>query len=382
MTLELTNKQRVLNTFAKKKIDRIVFSPRLYYWYLGNKLYMKRNVEKYLQTEIPERFLKKSQFEIYKSLGASPRYTPETLYLPMIEFNINPDADIKVINQKGSKSGETITIYKTPLGSLTQKIAIGGGLGGHYTEFPVKTVEDIKIMRYILENTECLYLPENYKKAEEQLGDSGVVSTYIESSPYQRLIKTTIGFVQTVILLKRNPNEVENFMMFLEDWDDNMYDLIAKSPIKIINFGENIDANLSPPPQFEKYLIPYYKKRVKQLHRVGKYCHIHMDGSLKHLLPYLGELPFDGLEALTPKPQGDVTLEELKEAIGDKIFLDGIPSILFLPEYSYDYVREYTNKVLEMFSPNLILGVSDELSPNGDIRKVEMISEMVKTFQP
>ena len=382
MTLELTNKQRVLNTFAKKKIDRVVFSPRLYYWYLGNKLYLKRNVEKYLHTEIPERFLKKSQLEIYASLGASPRYTLETLYLPMIEFNINSNANIQIINQGGSKPGETITKYKTPLGNLTQKIALGGGLAGHYTEFPVKTVEDIKIMRYILENTECIYLSENYKKAEDQLGDSGVVCTYIESSPYQRLIKTTLGFVRTVMLLKRNPNEVENFMMFLEEWDDKMYDLIAKSPIKIINFGENIDANLSPPPQFEKYLIPYYKKRVNQLHRVGKYCHIHMDGSLRTLLPYLGDLPFDGLEALTPKPQGDVTLEEIKDAIGDKIFLDGIPSILFLPEYSDNYVCEYTQRVLEMFSPNLILGVSDELSPNGDIRKVEMIAEMVKTFQP
>ncbi len=27
MKLKLTNKQRVLNTFAKKKIDRVVFSP-------------------------------------------------------------------------------------------------------------------------------------------------------------------------------------------------------------------------------------------------------------------------------------------------------------------------------------------------------------------
>jgi hypothetical protein len=121
---------------------------------------------------------------------------------------------------------------------------------------------------------------------------------------------------------------------------------------------------------------------VKELHKAGKYCHIHMDGSLKDLLPYLSDLPFDGLEALTPKPQGDVSLEELKDAIGNKIFLDGIPSILFLPQYSNDYVREYTQKVLEMFSPNLILGVSDELSPNGDIRKIEMIAEIVKKFEP
>ncbi len=342
---------------------------------------MKRNIEKHLKAEIPVRFLKKSQLEIYNMLGASPRYSEETLYLPIIDTKINPDANIEIITQRGLKKDETVTKYKTPLGNLTETIAIGGGLGGHYTEFPVKTVEDMKIMRYILENTECRYIEDNYKKAEEQIGDMGVVSTYLYSSPYQRLVKTTIGFVPTIILLKRKPNETEKFMSFLEEWDNQMYDKIAKSPLKIINFGENIDCNLSPPPYFEKYLLPYYEKRVKQLHQIGKYCHIHMDGSLKDLLPYLSDLPFDGLEALTAKPQGDVTLEELKDAIGNKIFLDGIPSILFLPEYSNDYVREYSQKVLELFSPNLILGVSDELSPNGQITKVEMIAEIIKKFE-
>ncbi|TFG13066.1 MAG: hypothetical protein EU535_05405 [Promethearchaeota archaeon] len=382
MTLRLTNKERVLNTFAKKKIDRIVYSPRLYYWYLGNRLYIKRNVEKYLQSDIPEKFLRKSQLELYDLLVASPRYTLETLYLPLIDFKINPEAKIQLITKPGSKLGESITKYKTPIGELTQKIAIGGGLSGHYTEFPVKTIEDMKIMKYIMENTECHFLEENYKKSKEQIGDRGVISTYIESSPYQRIIKTTIGFTRTIRLLKSRPHETENFISFLEDWDNQMYNETIKSPIKIINFGENIDGYLSPPPYFEKYLIPYYEKRVKQFHKAGKYCHIHMDGALKDLLPYLADLPFDGLEALTPQPQGDVSLEELKDAIGNKIFLDGIPSILFLPEYSYDYVRDYTEKVLEMFSPNLILGVSDELPPNGDICKVEMIAEIIQNFEP
>ena len=73
---------------------------------------LKRNVEKHLKSEITERFLRKSQLEIYKSLGVSPRYTLETLYLPLIDFNINLDANIQVINQAGSKSGETMTKYK------------------------------------------------------------------------------------------------------------------------------------------------------------------------------------------------------------------------------------------------------------------------------
>ena len=374
-------RQNFLNTFTKKKINKVVFSPRLYYWYFGNKLYKKRNIKKYLKTEIPERFLGKSQLEIYDMLGASPRYSEETLYLPIIIEKIREDANIKIINQKGSREGVNISKYKTPIGDLTQSIAIGAGLGGHYIEFPVKTVDDIKIMQYILENTEYIYLEDNYRKAEQTIEDRGVVSAYLFSSPYQRLIKTTIGFVRTSILLKRKKNEIEKFILFLEERDDKMYELFEKSPMQVINFGENIDADLSPPPQFEKYLLPYYKRRVKQLHKAGKYCHIHMDGSLKDLLPYFTDLPFDGLEALTAKPQGDVTLEEIKEALGNKILLDGIPSILFLPEYSTDYIQQYSQKVLELFSPNLILGVSDELSPNGDIKKIEMIANIVEKFE-
>ena len=376
-----TLKQRVLNTFAHNKIDKIVFSPRLYYWYLGNSLFLKRNIEKKLKFEIPHQFLRKSQLEIYDYLHASPRYVMETLYLPIIETKINSDAKIQVISQKGSKPGETITIHKTPIGNLTQITAVGGGLGVHFTEFPIKSLDDIKIMKYIMENTQIIFSQDYYNKAKEQLEERGVVSDYLFSSPYQRMVKTQIGFVNTVILLKRYPNQIEDYIKFLEEWDDNMYDIIAKSPYKIINFGENIDSNLSPHRYFGKYLVPYYEKRVKKLHNAGKYCHIHMDGSLRDLLPYLEDLPFDGLEALTPEPQGDVTLEELHDSIGNKILLDGIPSILFLPEYKWEYVKEYTLKVLELFSPNLILGVSDELSPNGDIRKIEKISKLVQKFE-
>ncbi|TXT65387.1 MAG: hypothetical protein BAJALOKI1v1_440004 [Promethearchaeota archaeon] len=378
----LTNKQRFLYTFQRKKIDRIVYSPRLYYWYFGNKLFKKTRHPEKVEIDIPLRYLNKSQLKIYDMIDASPRYSEETLYLPLLDLKIDSEVGIEKKTQRGSKEGETITKHITPLGNLTQTTAIGGGFGVHYTEFPVKTIEDIKIMKYIFENTECVFLEKNYQKAEEILGERAIVSGFLYSSPYQRVIKELMGFVRTTILLKRKPKEMENFFQFLEEWDDEMYDKVANSPISVINFGENIDANLSPPPQFENYLIPYYKKRVRQLHRAGKYCHIHIDGSLKDLLPYFAELPFDGLEALTAEPQGDVSLEEIKDAIADKILLDGIPSILFLPQYSVDYVKEYTLKVLELFSPNLILGVSDELSPNGDIRKIEMISKLAQSFDP
>ncbi|MBN2157194.1 MAG: hypothetical protein JW776_14210 [Candidatus Lokiarchaeota archaeon] len=374
-------RDRLWDTFSHTSINRIVYSPRIYYWYLGNNLLVKKP-DKYLKGPVPDRFIGKTQLEIYDMLDASPRYAEETLYLPILSTKIKPEAGIHIRSKRGSKKGETITVYSTPLGVLTETKAIGGGLGAHYIEFPVKSIEDIPIMKYILDNTEFQFNQENFEEAEQLLGSRGIASLYVFSTPYQRLIKTIMGFTRTTVLLKRKPNEMIDFMAYMEEWDDKMYNLVEKSPVRIVNFGENIDANLSPPPIFEKYLLPYYEKRVKQLRNVGIVTHIHIDGSFKQLLPYFEKLPFDGLEALTCDPQGDVTIDELSQYIGDKILLDGVPSILFLPQYSLEYVENYTRKVLETFSPNLILGVSDELSPNGDITKLERIRDIVNNFEP
>ena len=373
-----TNKEAILNIFAHKKTNHIVYSPRIYYWYLGNKLFLKR--PKNLIRNIPPHFLNKSQIEIYDMLNASPRYVQETLYFDLIETKISSDSNIIIRRKKGSKEGELIISYKTPLGNLTHVENVGAGLGAHPTEYPIKSLEDFKIMQYILENTSISFSSKNYSRAEKEFGDLGEVSTYLSHSPFQKLVTELMGFSRTILFLKRYPTQVEKFMDFLEQWDDQLYDEILSSPLKIINFGENIDGNLSPPHYFEKYLIPYYEKRVKQVHQSGKYCHIHIDGALKDLLPYLESIPFDGLEALTALPQGDVSLQEIHDAIGNKILLDGIPSVLFLPEYSEDYVESFTNEVIELFYPNLILGVSDELSPNGDIKKIELIADIVRDY--
>jgi len=106
-----------------------------------------------------------------------------------------------------------------------------------------------------------------------------------------------------------------------------------------------------------------------------------MDGALKPLLPYINDSGFDGIEGATPLPQGDVTLEELKDALGDTILMDGIPMLLFLRQYSYEELEEFTKKVLNLFSPNLILAISDEISPPGDIEKIKFVSQIVEAFK-
>ena len=150
------------------------------------------------------------------------------------------------------------------------------------------------------------------------------------------------------------------------------------APVQLLNLGENIDAHMDPPPIWKNHLLPYYRKRTRQLHAAGKFVFIHIDGAMKPLLPHMQDCPWDAIEAATPLPQGDVTLEEIKESLGDLILLDGIPAIYFLPSYPVETLIECAKQVVDMFHPRLILGISDEIPPDGDIERVRLVGELVK----
>ena len=75
----------------------------------------------------------------------------------------------------------------------------------------------------------------------------------------------------------------------------------------------------------------------------------------------------------------DVSLEEIKAHIGDKVLLDGIPAVLFLPTYSREELMSAVERVVALFHPRLILGVSDEVPQGAEFeeaaKRVRMVSE-------
>lgn len=366
---ETTPRERVMATFEGRPVDRIVFQPRIYYWYNGRTA----------TGTMPERYQDMSMLEVYDDLGVSPRYPAEVLGIHV--FTKTTD---DTITEEVTRTGrDIITTWQTPVGTIREVRRQGHeGSGAYRTEYRVKSPNDMKVTEYILDHTEFAFDREAFERARTTFGDRGVVQSFYDRSPYQRLIINYMGWENTTYALYDTPEETREFMAAIERFDDRMYKVICNCPLQIVNFGENLDAHINPPQVFEEYLMPYYSRRITQLHDAGKYCHIHIDGAMKPLLPLLKYVDFDGIEAATPEPQGDVTLAELDEALEGKILLDGIPAITFLPDYSEQELIDLTTEVLERFSPKLILGVSDELPPPGEIERIRTIADLVADFTP
>jgi hypothetical protein len=51
--------------------------------------------------------------------------------------------------------------------------------------------------------------------------------------------------------------------------------------------------------------------------------------------------------------------------MGDKVLLDGIPAVFFLDHYPREALERCVERVVELFHPRLVLGISDELPEGG-----------------
>ena len=125
----------------------------------------------------------------------------------------------------------------------------------------------------------------------------------------------------------------------------------------------------------------YYERRLKQVHDAGKYAVTHLDGAVRGLLPKLAEVGFDGVEAITTGPVGDVEIEELRELCGehDIIIWGGVPGAMFSPPWTAEQIRDNTIRLLDELAPDnrLIVGSADQVPPDGDIGFCRLIADTI-----
>jgi len=360
----MTFRERTLAIFAHEPVDNIVYQPRIEHWYGVNKN----------NGTLPDRYRDMSLIEVYDDLGMSIRTYP--FYNGCLRC-----ADDPSIRYEAEQRGEIhIARSVTPVGSIETHSRYTA-LASHTQKFPVETREDARVMEHILRGRKWWFDNEQFAKGEAEVGDRGAPMIFIPRINIQRLFIEIMGVENTLYGLTDDPAMIEGLITALNESDEAMVEVMADSPVPIINYGDNVDQHFLPPNLFEKYVLPEYQRRSEFFRSHGKFTHAHWDGSIKFLLPYAKETGLDGIEALTPIPQGDVTIREIKDALGEMILLDGIPMTWFLPHETNEDLAAVTREIIEMFSPNLILGISDEPSPVCDIEKVRLVAEILKEYE-
>jgi hypothetical protein len=73
-------------------------------------------------------------------------------------------------------------------------------------------------------------------------------------------------------------------------------------------------------------------------------------------------------------------MEEAAEALGEMVMVDGLPAVYFDTTFSEQELVDCTRKMLDLFAPNLILGISDEISTFGEIDRIRTVMDVVDDY--
>ena len=345
----------------------ILWQPRIQAWFTDRE---------FEGIPLPSRYQGMTHAEIYRDLGCSNRvYLYNTCFIREEPASIVRSEEvldeIRIRQTVSTPVGKIFTILRrTPNSpSLIRE------------KRWIETTEDMRVSTWVLDHSGWSWDQSAFDSIQSEWGDRCAPNMYMPRVNVQNLYIDSMGVEHAVYALMEWGEVVENHFRALHENHLRMIEVINTSPIDLVCFGDNLHCSTLSPALFEKYVLPAYLDRCEKLHQGGKFVFSHWDGDTRMLLPYARTCGLDGIEAITPKPQGDVTLEEVKAALGDQVLLlDGIPAILFDPGFTEDELASCTEKVIRLFAPKLILGISDEMASTGDIERVRLVGKIVDDY--
>ncbi|MBK8882103.1 MAG: hypothetical protein IPN67_06835 [Bacteroidales bacterium] len=239
-------------------------------------------------------------------------------------------------------------------------------------------------MKFIYENTS---FEPDYDQAylrKKQVGEQGLVLCYLPKSPFMHLLALEAGVMTVTMAALTAPEEFKDLLDTMKKAFDQAARIAVDSPAEVLMIPENLSSEMVGPELFELYMSGYQKEWTKKISEAGKYSFIHIDGTLAGLLKEEAAVGFTVLEALTPDPVGDMKWEDLESFTGDSksILWGGIPGSYFTDCVSDDEFDRHVKYLLEIMvsKPRFVLGVADQVPPDGLERRVKRVSELVNKY--
>lgn len=248
----------------------------------------------------------------------------------------------------------------------------------------VKTSRDLPAYRYLFENMR--YEPDYAfaAKRARQVGEMGVVLCYLPRTPFMRMVAIDSGIENIALMFADDPDQFRETFEVLRRSEAIASQLAVDSPAEILMMPENLSAEAVGPRFFELFLRDFQTEWSKKIIAAGKFSCIHMDGTLKGLLRQESAIGLTFIEALTPKPVGDLAVAEWDgyRNGSEVIYWGGIPGSYFTPVVSDQEFDRHVTEVLAVMSRDrrYVLGVADQVPPDGLERRIRRVRELVDEF--
>ena len=259
---------------------------------------------------------------------------------------------------------------------------------GWKQEHLIKTANDYRIMQRALEDSVFQPTDTFFDNSEDTVGDNGITIGQIghfgelghTRTPFQVVQIDLAGLECFSIDIALKTPELLDLLEMMNEQMVEIFNAILKTKAVYIKLWENLSIETMGPILYKEYLVPLYKRLFGVLEGSGKNLVVHYDGRLKIIADEIAALPFDGLDSITPPPEGDLTIRQARDYWPDK-FLWLHPTLSWddLPD---DQLAEKIRQVAqEARMHRFCFQLSEEVPPNWQ-RTVPLILETLKQLQP
>ena len=261
-----------------------------------------------------------------------------------------------------SNTRRTHTTVHTPKGRLT------GVYESHRNEatswalkYPVETVADLDALRSVPFKVEPVDY-RSYERDHERLGDRGVMCLGV-SSPWV-VFSTCTRFEQALmwsITERGMVHEVlgeitDRILACLARVFERPLDTVAK-----IGGSEQCTPQMMAPEAYAEFVTPYESRIVAYLRRQGVLVNCHCHGRVSGALSEMIAAGYDSTDPVEPPDlggDGDVTMAQAREIVGDRLTLCGNFQFEELERATPEQIRARVREMIDTGKHRLVLSAS------------------------
>ena len=232
----------------------------------------------------------------------------------------------------------------------------------------IKTPGDYRIMRRAWEGVRIVPDGSAYAASERDVGGNGVTLGNIAGmglgrTPLMVLQVDWVGLEQWSMDLADELPEMLELLEFMNELKLEEFRQAVLTPARQIKLWENLSIQTLGPAQYRRHLVPLYSRILSILEKADRRLLVHYDGQTRAIADQIAALDFDGIDSLTPSPEGDLTIAEARRQWPDKM-LWCHPSLGWYRDDGDALVRRIREMARDAGPTRFCLMISEEIPPD------------------
>ena len=251
-------------------------------------------------------------------------------------------------------------------------------MGEWRQEYLIKEANDYRIMRRAWQDTTVLPWPDPFLESEARVGEGGISVGQLDRTPFQKIQIDYAGLERFSIDIATRLPELLDLIEIMNPVKLREFETALQSPARQIKLWENLTIETMGPRLYREHLVPLYQQIFAILDGSGKKLQVHYDGKLRIIAEDIQRLPFDGLDSVTPPPEGDMSTSEARQCWPDK-FLWLHPTLTWYDLPTHQLLGNIQDMLKAAGPQRYCLMISEEVPPNWQVT-VPKILEMLNNL--